>query len=361
MVDLPSLSVLFLVITIIYLINKRDNSNKYHLNYLILFFAALLVDAVLLAYSHYASSKINFYWFYIFRILHYIFFYKYIAAFLLKKRNKNIYLYIPLLVFSMVYIYGLNGYYLFIPGKLKYEDYSTFYSFNSNSLFGENDLFLAGTLVSTYFLFIIYFLYQKVLFKLDTSKKRLKYLKQWIVLLFSYLTITLIAANINNIALIFNLDFKILIIVNNLIIVVSTLTILFFTRYLKLVTEVKNEEGKSITIEDENMYLYILKSLNKTKMYINPAKNLSHLATTTKISSKVITELIYKFESISFHNFLNKHRIEYAKQKIKEGYLSLNSIEALYLESGFKSAQPFYIAFKKFEGKTPTEYLNSLK
>jgi hypothetical protein len=79
---------------------------------------------------------------------------------------------------------------------------------------------------------------------------------------------------------------------------------LFFTRYLELVTEVKNEKGKSITIEDENMYLYILKSLNKTKMYLNPVKNLSHLATTTKISSKVIAKNSKDktYNEISFFN-----------------------------------------------------------
>ncbi|MDB4437905.1 helix-turn-helix domain-containing protein, partial [Flavobacteriaceae bacterium] len=50
----------------------------------------------------------------------------------------------------------------------------------------------------------------------------------------------------------------------------------------------------------------------------------------------------------------------YSKQKINEDYLILLSIESLFKESGFKSAPPFYKAFKKFVGKTPKEYHNSI-
>jgi YesN/AraC family two-component response regulator len=60
------------------------------------------------------------------------------------------------------------------------------------------------------------------------------------------------------------------------------------------------------------------------------------------------------------HDYLIKLRIKYAKEKIASGYLFKYSIEALFLESGFKSPQTFYRNFKKFEGITPKEYLNSL-
>jgi AraC-like DNA-binding protein len=85
------------------------------------------------------------------------------------------------------------------------------------------------------------------------------------------------------------------------------------------------------------------------------------LAISTKMSPKLIIDLIYNFESLSVTNYLIKLRIKYAKQKIVEGYLYKFSIEALFLESGFKSPQTFYRNFKKFEGITPKKYHNSLR
>jgi AraC-like DNA-binding protein len=257
-------------------------------------------------------------------------------------------------------LFGLNENFIFSQGHLNYLDYNLFHSI-TKTLAGPRDLFIAASLVNLYYVIIVTYLVKTVLKELRRSKKKNKTHIQWLILLNLYVISSALAAVTNSILLLLELDYPVLFLLNIMVITFASVIPMLFPKYAKHITSFKKEVDRSKNAKEKKEYLQIVASLKNSKMFLNPAKNLSHLATTTKISSKVITELIYKFESISFHNFLNKHRIKYAKQKIKEGYLSLYSIEALCIVSGFKSAQPFYIAFKKFEGKTPTEYLNSLK
>jgi AraC-like DNA-binding protein len=171
-----------------YTVKHRNNQNKFHLNYLILFFASLLVATSIYSICVYKKTAVNFSVIFYFIVLHLIFFYKYLELFLNQKRKKSMYLYAPIIIFAIMSTYELSGY------------------------------------------------------------------------------------------------------------------------------------------------------------------NLNDLALEIKITPKRVISLINSFESLTVNDFLNKHRIEFAKEKISEGYLSRFSIEALYLESGFKSAQTFCRTFKKFEG-----------
>jgi len=65
------------------------------------------------------------------------------------------------------------------------------------------------------------------------------------------------------------------------------------------------------------------------------------------ITGLLLASLIYL---ISKRNNENKSHLDYL----------ILSVFTLFKESGFKSAPPFYKAFKKFVGKTPKEYHNSI-
>jgi len=353
------LIVIFLIVSITYLIKRREKTNKIQTDYLLIVLIALLANCVAYSYSLYTSLSVNFYFFYTIRIIHYIFIFKYITTFQKKKISKITFLYIPIIFFSGVYLFGLNENFIFSQGHLNYLDYNLFHSI-TKTLAGPRDLFIAASLINLYYVIIVTYLVKTVLKELRRSKKKNKTHIQWVILLNLYVISSALAAATNSILLLLELDYPVLFLLNIMVITFASVIPMLFPKYAKHITSFKKEVDRSKNAKEEKEYLQIVASLKNSKMFLNPTKNISHLATITKMSPKLITHLIHDFESLSVHDYLIKLRIKYAKEKIASGYLFKYSIEALFLESGFKSPQTFYRNFKKFEGITPKEYLNSL-
>jgi len=61
---------------------------------------------------------------------------------------------------------------------------------------------------------------------------------------------------------------------------------------------------------------------------------------------------------LSFSNYINTHRVKTATQLIQTN--TLLTLEAIGNECGFKSNSSFYIAFKKNQGMTPSQFKKSL-
>ena len=58
----------------------------------------------------------------------------------------------------------------------------------------------------------------------------------------------------------------------------------------------------------------------------------------------------------SFHDYRNKWRVEYSKKLIREGKVKEITLEAIGRLSGFSSRNTFFIAFKRAEGMSPSEF-----
>jgi len=291
------------------------------------------------------------------RILTFIFLYKHISAFHGQSLKSNILIYSPLIIYFIIYLFNLNGFF-FYENKLINFNF-TFYP-TTTSYYFSKDIFVSLELITLYFVFLFYFLYKKIKIELDEIRKSCIIYKKWIYVIYYFIISTSLLGFSKGIMIVFSVDFLILNLLNSILFVISFLLLLFFTKYLDNVVNLKKIESRSEDKKNERKFLSIKNLLIKNEMFLNPSKNLSHLVIQTKISNKKISKLIYDFESLSVHNYLNKHRIIFAKAKIKDGYLSTFSVEALCNESGFRSPQPFYIAFKKFTGKTPSEYHKSI-
>lgn len=337
-----------------YTLKHRNNQNKFHLNYLILFFASLLVATLIYSICVYKNKAVNFSVIFYFIVLHLIFFYKYLELFLNQKRKKSIYLYAPIIIFAIMSAFELSGYNLFLIGNKAIKTSNKF-----DLLKGSKGLILTAIAITSYYIFIISIQLNKSLVQISDSSNRNKLQKNWFVFLYLYVTITFFSGAVNIIIVLFDLQSYYFIYDKTPIIIIAVI-IFFYLRHFTKILNFENNLLKS-TVVDEQIYLKILSAFNDKKLYLASNYNLNDLALEIKITPKRIISLIYSFESLTVNDFLNKHRIEFAKEKISEGYLSRFSIEALYLESGFKSAQTFYRTFKKFEGITPKEYANIVR
>ena len=349
-----------LLASLIYLISKRNNENKCHLDYLILSVFTLFVNGFIYSFSLFNSSSTvsYFFYFYIFRILHFIFFYKYIALLGNEKSKNNAQLFSPLAIFLIIYLLIHNEFTIFFQDDNTYLEYELFDS-NIKRLLGAKSLFITASIISIYFLVVILMQIKKLLKKINQSKQRSGKLIKWIYILYAYLFISTLAQISNYILLILNIELFIIEIIIQISISSTILYVIFSQNKLQFAVDYQRQKNISLNPIDQIKYEVLIKYLDKNKMYLNPEKKVMHLAKAIKMTVAEISDIIYKIDSLSVHNFFVKKRIEYAKQKINEDYLILLSIESLFKESGFKSAPPFYKAFKKFVGKTPKEYHNS--
>jgi YesN/AraC family two-component response regulator len=63
---------------------------------------------------------------------------------------------------------------------------------------------------------------------------------------------------------------------------------------------------------------------------------------------------------MSFEELLNKSRVDYFVEIIKEPKFKNYTVEALALEVGFNSRQRFYQPFKKYHGGNPSDLIDIL-
>jgi AraC-like DNA-binding protein len=78
------------------------------------------------------------------------------------------------------------------------------------------------------------------------------------------------------------------------------------------------------------------------------------------VSKEILFKYIYFNYSMSFEELLNKSRVDYFVEIIKELKYNNFTVEALALEVGFSSRQRFYQPFKKYHGGNPSDLIDIL-
>lgn len=100
-----------------------------------------------------------------------------------------------------------------------------------------------------------------------------------------------------------------------------------------------------------------LKEIMQTeKAFLMPNLTLPKLAAAVDCSVNHLSQVINSGFGMSFFDYLNQHRIEYAKELLSQ-YDGVNSaILNVAFAAGFNSNSAFYAAFKKCIGQTPAQY-----
>jgi AraC-like DNA-binding protein len=96
--------------------------------------------------------------------------------------------------------------------------------------------------------------------------------------------------------------------------------------------------------------------MRSKQAFLQSDLTLPKLAAAVECSVNHLSQVINAGFGMSFFDYLNKHRIEYAKKQLRE-YDSPNSaILNVAFAAGFNSNSAFYAAFKKCLGQTPAQY-----
>ena len=94
-----------------------------------------------------------------------------------------------------------------------------------------------------------------------------------------------------------------------------------------------------------------------TSPYIEPGFNLSKMALDLKLSERVLSNYFNTELSISFSEWKNNNRIDYACKMIAEGKADKLTVEGISQNVGFSSRSKFIDAFKERKGTVPSAYI----
>ena len=126
----------------------------------------------------------------------------------------------------------------------------------------------------------------------------------------------------------------------------------------------KKTTNKRIVIpeETEQAILSKLKRFENSQKFLNKDMSLAVLAGKFETNTKYLSEIINKHYNDNFNTFINKLRINYIIEKLKNDPNYMNyKISFLAEESGFSSHSSFATVFKAIIGMSPATFINLLK
>jgi len=135
-------------------------------------------------------------------------------------------------------------------------------------------------------------------------------------------------------------------------------SIFFYFRYKKRVSQ-QMEKYRTSRINrevSEQAKEKIAILMVSEKLYLNPDLNLQEFSSRLNLHPNYISRIINEQFQMSYNDFVNRHRIEEAKKKLKEEDEKSKTILEIMYDAGFYSKSVFNTAFKKFTGMTPSEY-----
>ncbi|WP_170948957.1 helix-turn-helix domain-containing protein [Arsukibacterium tuosuense] len=110
---------------------------------------------------------------------------------------------------------------------------------------------------------------------------------------------------------------------------------------------------KNLRTEDISMISNKLEALKSQRIYLDRFLNLQTLSDLVGVSQHKMSEYLNSHIGMTFYEYVNKARIEDAKQRLID---SQQSILDIALDVGFNNKATFNKAFKSFESATPSEF-----
>lgn len=103
-----------------------------------------------------------------------------------------------------------------------------------------------------------------------------------------------------------------------------------------------------------------LNALMKEGAFLDPGLSLQDLANQLRTNTSVLSRSINSGFGMNFNDFINSHRVEAIKEKLRAGEHQQLTLTSIAYDCGFNSKATFNRAFKKFTGQSPRDFLHQL-
>ena len=116
-------------------------------------------------------------------------------------------------------------------------------------------------------------------------------------------------------------------------------------------------DQENIPMKDELIGKKLRKTMEEDKLYLNPELSLREVSAAIGSNMKYLSLYLNKMLGLTFYEYVNKFRVEYAGRLIlsmyESGRVNMTDVAS---QSGFNSLSSFNRYFKKEKGVTPKEY-----
>lgn len=300
-----------------------------------------------------------------------VFFYLYLKSFL----TKSIYLKKKHLLFLIVpFIAFLDYLYFHIQNSSQLDEIVKMIESNNIYIFKLEGFIPFEINILSRFLYMLPFVIYVIRLTINQSKKPFLTIEDKKTFTFiKYLLFAVIYANINIFAALVlplfvgNIDYTDslnsgMIIIAGAIILFIVMSILLSPELLFDLKEKEKKVGKIIkkSVEESTEMLNAIESkMIEEKFYLNENFSSQDVLVHFEITRNKLDELLTHIKGVSFADWLNSLRIEYAKNLLINN--NKYTIDAISSISGFSSRSAFYAAFKKVTNITPTEFIRQVK
>lgn len=110
--------------------------------------------------------------------------------------------------------------------------------------------------------------------------------------------------------------------------------------------------------EAPELHQQLLRLMQTEKPYLEPKLSLTQLAERLGVLPNHLSQIINQYEEKNFYDFVNSYRVEEFIDLAKKDTDKNFNLLGLAFEAGFNSKSSFNQVFKKFKGKTPSEFLS---
>ena len=107
-----------------------------------------------------------------------------------------------------------------------------------------------------------------------------------------------------------------------------------------------------------NYFQRIEEIINSHQLFLDPDLNLHNVAHAVKLSDRIVSQTIKQKVGLNFTDYINRKRIDYAKDMLRSTTKSEKNVLEILYEAGFNSKSVFNSQFKKHTGQSPTDYRN---
>jgi len=128
----------------------------------------------------------------------------------------------------------------------------------------------------------------------------------------------------------------------------------------ELMAQLHQPAGRDRIDLDDPMLKRLRHAVEDDRLFLDPALSLSSLARGLRLSPQHVSRLVNAGIGCSFNDYVNRLRVEAACRILAGPDGATRKIGALAYDCGFGSPSVFYAAFRKFTGRTPSDYLKSL-
>ena len=142
---------------------------------------------------------------------------------------------------------------------------------------------------------------------------------------------------------------------------------LYHNNYWNLTSKVKINNNHDLLLKEKisskiEIYIFELNLLlYKNTYFVNPDFSIKDLAKVLNIPKSHLC-FIFKYHSeLSFSDYKKISRIQNSLELINNNFLGTNTLDSLSKKIGFSSYNPFFSCFKEVVGKSPQEYISSIK